>query len=171
MDTTASTSYLKAHVGSGEAPPLSQQELEFVSAYVVSKSHTAAAKRAGITPTRAKAWLEREDIQCHIEILRDRQYEHFEEKISYDIRDAHIDIEMGKRMAANASEWFKGVELQMKLHGLLDKKQEVNININQINSRKQLEELEDTQIMELAGFSFDDLLPQAIEGEIVDGEE
>ena len=168
---TASTSYLKAHVGSGEAPRLSQQELEFVSAFVVSKSHTAAAQRAGITPARAKAWLQREDIQQNIEILQDRQYQHYEEVVKYDMRDAHIDIEMGKRMAANAGEWFKGVELQMKLHGLLDKKQEVNININQITSRKQLEELEDTQIMELAGFSFDDLLPRAVEGEIVDDEE
>jgi hypothetical protein len=77
---------------------------------------------------------------------------------------------MGKRMAANAGEWFKGVELQMKLHGLDQRKTEVNVNINNINARSQLEALDDDQIMKLAGVSFADLLPEAIDSEVIDGE-
>jgi hypothetical protein len=73
-------------------------------------------------------------------------------------------------MAANAGEWFKGVELQMKLHGLDQRKTEVNVNINNINARSQLETLDDEQIMKLAGVSFADLLPEAIDGEVIDGE-
>lgn len=154
-----------------DLPQLTRQELEFVAGYVASNNSVSqAAKRAGMSLSYAKVLAKKPHIQEHIEYQLARFRQATEEEITYTLKDAHVDIEMGKRMAATAGEWFKGVELHMKLHGLMDRKQEVTVNINQIDSREKIQELDDEQLIKLAGFSFSDLLPEAIEGEIVDQE-
>ena len=153
-----------------DLPRLSRQELEFVASYVAGGNNAkAASERAGLNYKSALALLKKPEIQEHIDYQLARYTQTLSDEVSYTLKDAHIDIEMGKRMASNAGEWFKGVELHMKLHGLTDKDKGVTININQIDSREKMEQLDDEELLRLSGFSFEDLLPQAVEGEIVDG--
>lgn len=169
MDAQIVKETAETGISTADLPQLSRQELEFVAGYV-SSGHdvSAASKRCGLSRQKGVYLLKKPEIQEHIDYQMKRYQQTLEGEISYTLKDAHIDIEMGKRMSATAGEWFKGVELHMKLHGLLDKDRGVTININQVDSREKMEQLDDDQLMELAGFSFDDLLPKAVEGELVD---
>jgi hypothetical protein len=169
-EVTAGMDAISVATGHEGLPKLNRQEAEFASAFAASSDKNLAAKRVGITPQQAAYWLKRPEIQAHVQNILSRHQDMLALGAVYTLADAHADLEMGKRMAANAGEWFKGVELQMKLHGLDQRKTEVNVNINNINARSQLEALDDDQIMKLAGVSFADLLPEAIDSEVIDGE-
>ena len=83
------------------------------------------------------------------------------ELVKYDMVDAHMDIEMGKKMSANAMEWFRGVEMQMKLHGLAQDKQVIDVNVTSIQKVDQLAELDDASLLKLMGAASDSLMAQA----------
>lgn len=151
-----------------DLPSLSRQELEFAAAYAATSDIPISAKRAGVSTHRGGKWVEREDIQLHVKALLAPHQEEMAKGVRYELADAHADIEIGKRMSSTATEWFRGVELHMRLHNLGEKKAgpEVSMTIN-VNSRQQLEQIDDDQLLKMAGFSYEDLLPEAIEGEIV----
>ena len=151
-----------------ELPQLTRQEQEFAATLAATSVIAQAAKRAGIARQTGEKWAKNPSIQAHVQNILSKHQAVLQEAVKYTMEDAHADIEIGKRMAANASEWFKGVELHMRLHGLDAKKTEVNVNLSKIETRQQLEVLDDDQILQMAGFSYADLLPEAIEGEIVD---
>jgi hypothetical protein len=153
-------------------PRLTRQEAEFAATLAATSDKGLAARRAGITLRKASQWAKRDDILAHVDNILSRHKEFLAQGAVYTLADAHADLEMGKRMAATATEFFRGVELQMRLHGLGEKRQsDVTVNINNVTSRGQLESLDDAAILEMAGISLDDLLPEAIDGEIVtDGE-
>jgi len=65
-------------------------------------------------------------------------------------------------------EWFRGVEMQMKLHGLAQEKQVIDVNVTSIQKVDQLAELDDASLLKLMGAASDSLLAQA--HDISDGE-
>jgi len=154
-----------------QLPKLSRQETEFAATLAATGDVATAGKKAGLDTRKANILAKNPSIQAHVDHILANYRRFVSQNVTYTLADAHADIELGKKMASNATEWFKGVEMHMRLHGLDTKKTEVNVNVTQITSRQQLENLEDSQIMEMAGFSYADLLPEAIEGEVIDGEE
>lgn len=170
LEISAGMDAIKVQTAYQDLPKLTRQEAEFAATLAATSVVATASKRAGISPDTGSRWAKNPSIAAHVEAICAKHQAVLYQEVSYSLADAHADIEMGKRMAANASEWFKGVELHMRLHGLDAKKAEVNVNVNHIETRQQLENLDDDAILEMAGFSYEDLLPQAVEGEIIDEE-
>jgi hypothetical protein len=140
---------------------LNAQETNLVAGISMGLSKLAAAKRAGMGIFRANTLLEDPSVQHHIEMLHKDRMDIASELVKYDLVDAHLDIEMGKKMSANAMEWFRGVEMQMKLHGLAQEKQVIDLNVTSIQKVDQLAELDDASLLKLMGSSSDSLLATA----------
>lgn len=159
--------FINAYQASPETerlPTLSSQEQMFANALLSGLSPSKAAEAAGIAVGTAYDWRKKEHIARFIEIIEADRTALLQRNLNYSIEDAHLDIEMGKRMAANATEWFRGVELHMKLHGLGQKK-EVEININDIRKPEQLQQLDDEELMKITGAS---IYPDAVEGDFTE---
>lgn len=171
-DVEAGIEAARIHTRHCDLPSLTRQELEFAASLAATSDIRVSAERCGITAQRGNIWSKRDDIQQHVAALLAPHQEALARGVSYTIADAHADLEMGKRMAANASEWFKGVELLMRLHQLGEKKTQADVNVNvNVTNRHQLSAIDDTQLIEMAGMSFADLLPQAIDAELVDDDD
>ncbi len=166
-DTPTLEVAIEANTSIHDLRSLDAQETSLVAGISMGMSLTAAAKRAGMGVTRAKSILEDENVQAHLEILNQDRFAETRRQVKYDMVDAHLDIEMGKRMSANAMEWFRGVEMHMKLHGLGIEKKEIEVNVNNIQKIDQLAELDDDQLLRLMGRDGNDLTP---EGHIAEGE-
>ena len=147
---------------------LTSQETNFVAGISMGLTRLAAAKRAGMGVTKASNLLNDPSVQHHLDMLHNDRMDIASELVKYDMVDAHMDIEMGKKMSANAMEWFRGVEMQMKLHGLSQEKQVIDVNVTSIQKVDQLAELDDADLLKLMGAASDSLLAQAHDAE--DGE-
>jgi len=147
---------------------LTSQETNFVAGISMGLTRLAAAKRAGMGVTKASNLLNDPSVQHHLDMLHNDRMDIASELVKYDMVDAHMDIEMGKKMSANAMEWFRGVEMQMKLHGLAQEKQVIDVNVTSIQKVDQLAELDDASLLKLMGAASDSLLAQA--HDISDGE-
>lgn len=158
---------IEANTSIHDLRSLDAQEIDLISGLAMGMSTTAAAKRAGMGVQRAKTILEDENVKAHLEILNQDRFNEARRQVKYDMVDAHMDIEMGKRMSANAMEWFRGVEMHMKLHGLATEKKEIEVNVTNIQKIDQLAELDDDQLLRLMGRDGDDLAP---EGHIAEGD-
>lgn len=153
-----------------DAPTLNSQELAFAAAILTGVSVAAASRSAGISENTGYEWRKRTHIAEFIRIADEERRMLMAQSIRYSLEDAHLDIEMGKRMAANATEWFRGVELHMRLHGLGQKK-EVDINVNNVSRVDQLQQIDDAALLEIAGATHDAIFPEIIDAEYeeVDG--
>lgn len=140
---------------------LTSQETNLVAGISMGLTQLAAAKRAGMGVYKAKNLLNDPSIQHHLEMLHNDRMDIASELVKYDMVDAHMDIEMGKKMSANAMEWFRGVEMQMKLHGLAQDKQVIDVNVTSIQKVDQLAELDDADLLKLMGAASDSLLATA----------
>ena len=147
---------------------LTSQETNLVAGISMGLSKLAAAKRAGMGITKATNLLNDPSIQHHLAMLHKDRMNIASELVKYDLVDAHMDIEMGKKMSGNAMEWFRGVEMQMKLHGLAQDKQVIDLNVTSIKKIEQLAELDDTKLLELMGLSCNSLLANV--SDVADGE-
>jgi hypothetical protein len=168
QEISASVDTARVNMRLQDLPLLTRQELEFAAALAATSSdRDVAARKAGINERKARLWAKRPDILAHVAAILAPHQEHLARGVSYSIEDAHVDIEMGKRMAATAGEWFQGVALQMKLHGLGEKKAvpAVSVTINNVQNKAQLEQMDDEALLGLAGLSMSELLPEPIEGE------
>jgi hypothetical protein len=140
---------------------LNAQETNLVAGISMGLTKLAAAKRAGMGVCKATNLLNDPAVKHHIEMLHKDRMDIASEMVKYDMVDAHMDIEMGKRMSANAMEWFRGVEMQMKLHGLSQDKQVIDVNVTNIQKVDQLAELDDASLLRLMGAASDSLIAQA----------
>ena len=147
---------------------LTAQETNLVAGISMGLSKIAAAKRAGMGVIRATKLLEDPSIQHHLEMLHQDRMDIASDLVKYDMVDAHMDIEMCKKMSANAMEWFRGVEMHMKLHGLGQETKTIDVNISSIQKVDQLAELDDNELLKLMGSTSDALTAEA--HDIVDGE-
>jgi short-subunit dehydrogenase involved in D-alanine esterification of teichoic acids len=147
---------------------LTAQETNLVAGISMGLSKVAASKRAGMGVQKATTLLADASVQHHLEMLHVDRMDIASEMVKYDMVDAHLDIEQGKRMSANAMEWFRGVEMQMKLHGLAQDKQVIDVNVTSIQKVDQLAELDDAALLKLMGSSNENLL--AAGHEVVDAE-
>ncbi|RDE25140.1 hypothetical protein DV711_06180 [Motiliproteus coralliicola] len=149
-----------------ELPTLTHQQLVFAECRFHGLTIPISSKRAGISVGCGEKWSVSPEIKAHIAQLSAEKAEILAKEVRYSLEDAHMDIEQGKKMSANAMEWFRGVEMQMKLHGLGQDKKDplVSVNINNINKTDQLEVMDDAQLLELAGDSFERLQPGTEEG-------
>jgi len=147
---------------------LTAQETNLVAGISMGLSKLAAAKRAGMGTQRATTLLNDPSIQHHLEMLHKDRMDVASDLVKYDMVDAHMDIEMGKKMSANAMEWFRGVEMHMKLHGLGQETKTIDVNISSIQKVDQLAELDDNELLKLMGAASDALTAEA--HDIIDGE-
>lgn len=165
-DTPSLEVAIEANASLHDLRSLDVQEISLISGIAMAMSITASAKRAGMSGARAKKILEDPAVKAHLEILNQDVFNEARRQVKYDMVDAHMDIEMGKRMSANAMEWFRGVEMHMKLHGLAVEKKEIEVNVTNIQKIDQLAELDDEQLLQLMGRDGNDLTP---DGHIADG--
>lgn len=150
---------------------LTAQETNLMTGISMGLSKVAAAKRAGMGYQKATTILADPAVQHHLHVLHGDRMEIASEMVKYDMVDAHMDIEQGKRMSANAMEWFRGVEMHMKLHGIAQEKAVLEVNVNNIQKVDQLAELDDAQLLALMGSSAEALMANkhdAIDGEFTE---
>ena len=147
---------------------LTSQETNLIAGISMGLSKIAAAKRAGMGVQKATTILADPSVQHHLDMLHKDRMDIASDLMKYDMIDAHMDIEMGKKMSGNAMEWFRGVEMHMKLHGIAQEKTVIDVNINNIQKVDQLAELDDAALLKLMGKASNSLLAQT--HDIVDGE-
>jgi hypothetical protein len=140
---------------------LTAQETSLIAGISMGMTKLAAAKRSGMGLTKASVLMNDPAIQHHLTMLHNDRMSITSEAVKYNMVDAHMDIEMGKKMSANAMEWFRGVEMQMKLHGLGQEKQVLDINVTSIQKVDQLAELDDAALLKLMGAASDSLMAKA----------
>ena len=147
---------------------LTSQETNLIAGISMGLSKLAAAKRAGMGVQKATTILADPSVQHHLDMLHRDRMDSASTLVKYDLVDAHMDIEMGKKMSGNAMEWFRGVEMHMKLHGIAQEKTVIDLNIKNIQKVDQLAELDDAALLELMGKGIQSLVAQT--HDIIDGE-
>lgn len=147
---------------------LTSQETNLIAGISMGLSKMAAAKRAGMGVQKATTLLADPSVQHHLDMLHKDRMDITSDLIKYDMVDAHMDIELGKKMSGNAMEWFRGVEMHMKLHGIAQEKTVIDVNIKNIQKVDQLAELDDAALLELMGRAGNSLLAKKLD--IIDGE-
>lgn len=132
----------------------SQQE-KFVHLVISGMAIGAAAVAVGATPSAGSAWGRDPRIKSVMEHLRAKN----REQLGFTIETAHTMLMEAWTNCADATEQVAVVRELVKLHGVAatPKPQEINVNVM---GPKQIERATDAQLLEVAGMSLDDLMPQ-----------
>jgi len=151
----------------GVDPLTTQQEL-FLLTHLRGMSIRAAAKAAGMTPSRAYALMKEDRIETIKEFFRAQLFQHSQitlEMLNNMALEAH-------RKSANATEEYKGIEVLARLNEIGGFAPQAVIKERQEQSRekdvspksqRQLEQLSQDQLIELAGLNgLDGLDPEPV---------
>ena len=148
-------------ISTNPLPRLTAQEQMLVAAMNAGASVTEAARRAGMTPAKAKKWLEREDLQQALGHYRDEFERDILPNVVFNRDDAHHMYMSAYRQSGNATEMIKATDSLVKLHRLNEP--EARAPERELNSSKQLEHLTIHELLKLADYKIASLNPEDIE--------
>lgn len=155
-------------ISTNPLPRFTAQEQMLVAAMNAGASVTEAARRAGMTPAKAKKWLEREDIQQALAHYQDEFQQDILPHVTFTRDDAHHMYMTAYRNSANATEQIKATDSLVKLHRINEP--ENPREEKEVNTVKQLEHMSVEQLLKLAGYKLSGLNPEDIEeAEVSDG--